>query len=124
MGRDGDSILPYDGLISTGRHRSRASDLRDGLPTPRLRMDDALVMSWQEHRDLPAISRLARETLVLVPLGLPFFVPLAFAQRFGLDFRPAFVIGLAFLAWLATLPEAKLETAEIMPEVLDPVECW
>ena len=55
----------------------------------------ALVMSWQQHRDLPAISRLARETLVLVPLGLPFFVPLAFAQRFGLDFWPAFVIGLA-----------------------------
>ena len=54
----------------------------------------ALVMSWQQHRDLPAISRLARETLVLVPLGLPFFVPLAFAQRFGLDFWPAFVIGL------------------------------
>ena len=55
----------------------------------------AIVMSWQQHRDLPAISRLARETLVLVPLGLPFFVPLAFAERFGLDFWPAFLIGLA-----------------------------
>jgi len=55
----------------------------------------ALVMSWQQHRDLPAISRLARETLILVPLGLPFFVPLAFAERLGLDFWPAFVIGLA-----------------------------
>ncbi len=55
----------------------------------------AFVMSWQQHRDLPGISRLARETLVLVPLGLPFFVPLAFAERFGLDFWPAFLIGLA-----------------------------
>lgn len=55
----------------------------------------AFVMSWQRNHDLPAISRLARETLVLVPLGLPFFVPLAFAQRFGLDFWPAFLIGLA-----------------------------
>ena len=55
----------------------------------------AFVMSWQQHRDLPAISRLARETLVLVPLGLPFFVPLAFAERFGLEFWPAFMIGLA-----------------------------
>lgn len=54
----------------------------------------AFVMSWQQHRDLPAISRLARETLVLVPLGLPFFVPLAFTQRLGLDFWPAFLIGL------------------------------
>ncbi|MBI5760906.1 MAG: hypothetical protein HZA46_20480 [Planctomycetales bacterium] len=54
----------------------------------------AFVMSWQQHRDLSAISRLARETLVLVPLGLPFFVPLAFAERFGLDFWPAFITGL------------------------------
>ncbi|GDY10850.1 hypothetical protein LBMAG52_43380 [Planctomycetia bacterium] len=55
----------------------------------------AFVMSWQQHHDLPAISRLARETLVLVPLGLPFFVPLAFAERFGLDFWPAFITGVA-----------------------------
>ncbi len=55
----------------------------------------AFVMSWQQHRELPAISRLARETLVLVPLGLPFFVPLAFAERFGLGFWPAFFTGLA-----------------------------
>ena len=38
----------------------------------------AFLMTWTRHHDLPAISRLARETLVLVPLGLPFFVPLAF----------------------------------------------
>ena len=55
----------------------------------------AFVMSWQRSHDLPAISRLARETLVLVPLGLPFFVPLAFAERLGLEFWPAFMIGLA-----------------------------
>lgn len=71
----------------------------------------AFVMSWQQHRDLPAMSRLARETLVLVPLGLPFFVPLAFAERFGLDFWPAFITGLALAAatiglwlWLAPSP--------------------
>ena len=55
----------------------------------------AFVMSWQQHHDLPAISRLARETLVLVPLGLPLFVPLAFAKHFGLGFWPAFLSGLA-----------------------------
>lgn len=51
----------------------------------------AFIMSWQQHRDLTAISRLARETLVLVPLGLPFFLPLAFADQLGLSF------------WIATL---------------------
>lgn len=54
----------------------------------------AFVMSWQQHGDLPAITRLARETLVLVPLGLPFFVPLALANRLGLDFWPAFAAGI------------------------------
>jgi hypothetical protein len=53
----------------------------------------AFVMSWTKDRDLTAVSRLARETLVLVPLGLPFFVPLAFAGRLGLGFWPAFWAG-------------------------------
>lgn len=53
----------------------------------------AFIFTWTGQRDLPAISRLARETLVLVPLGLPFFVPLAFAPRLGLSFWPAFVSG-------------------------------
>jgi hypothetical protein len=53
----------------------------------------AFVMSWNQHHDLRAISRLARETLVLVPLGLPFFLPLAFAEPLGLGLWPAFVSG-------------------------------
>jgi hypothetical protein len=40
----------------------------------------AFLMTWHTRRDLDGISRLARETLVLVPLGLPFFVPLALAS--------------------------------------------
>src|SRR5215218_5497210 len=36
----------------------------------------AFVSSWQQRHDLGRISQVARETLVLVPLGLPFFVPL------------------------------------------------
>lgn len=55
----------------------------------------AFAMSWVQHHDLPAISRMARETLVLVPLGLPFFVPLAFASRFGLGFWTAMLVGIA-----------------------------
>jgi hypothetical protein len=55
----------------------------------------AFIAAWAQNRDVTPISRLARETLVLVPLGLPFFVPLAFANRFGLGFWPAFAAGLA-----------------------------
>lgn len=55
----------------------------------------AFVMSWQKDHDLPAISRLARETLILVPVSLPFFVPLAFADRMGLNFWSAMAMGVA-----------------------------
>lgn len=54
----------------------------------------AFVAAWAKDSDLAAVSRLARETLVLVPLGLPFFIPLAFAGRLGLGFWPAFAAGL------------------------------
>ena len=62
----------------------------------------AFLLGWFRNHDLPALSRLARETLVLVPLGLPFFLPLAFAQRLGLDFWSSLAIG-TLLASLATL---------------------
>jgi hypothetical protein len=55
----------------------------------------ALVMAWMHHRDIAAASRLAKETLVLVPLGLPLFVPLALADRIGYGFWTAFVLGIA-----------------------------
>ena len=69
----------------------------------------AFVLSWLQHRDLPAISRMARETLVLVPLGLPFFVPLAFGERLGLGFWPCFIAGVLMAAlttgsWLLLAP--------------------
>ena len=53
----------------------------------------AFVLSWQQNQDLAAVSRFARETLILVPLGLPFFIPLAFADRFGLGFWSAMGAG-------------------------------
>jgi hypothetical protein len=59
----------------------------------------AFLVAWFQYRDLPAISKLARETLILVPLGLPFFLPLAFAQRLGLDFWSALLAAVV----LATL---------------------
>ena len=71
----------------------------------------AFVMSWRQHHDLPAISRLARETLILVPLGLPFFVPLAFAERLGIGFWTAAGSGLILAAatiglWFALGPKS------------------
>lgn len=55
----------------------------------------AFILTWTEYRELTTISRLARETLILVPLGLPFFIPLGFANRLGLGFWPAFGSGIA-----------------------------
>jgi hypothetical protein len=71
----------------------------------------AFLMAWYSKRDLAGISQLARETLVLVPLGLPFFLPLAFAGRLGLGFWSAFVLGLALASvtvglWLWLGPKA------------------
>ena len=63
----------------------------------------AFVMAWTQHRDLAAISRLAEETLVLVPLGLPVFVPLAFAGRLGLSFPAALALGVMLAAMLIVL---------------------
>ncbi|MEX2286602.1 MAG: DUF3147 family protein [Planctomycetaceae bacterium] len=70
----------------------------------------AFVMAWMQHGQLAVISRLARETLILVPLGLPFFVPLAFAERLGLGFWTAFFTGVTLAAatigmWFAFGPQ-------------------
>ena len=53
----------------------------------------AFLFGWFQHRDLPAISKLARDTLVLVPLGRPFFIPFILAQRLGLNFWTCFATG-------------------------------
>ena len=53
----------------------------------------AFLFAWSKHRDLVAISNLAKETLILVPLGLPFFIPLVLANRLSLTFWPAFLLG-------------------------------
>lgn len=58
----------------------------------------AFAVSWLQHHDLPALSRMAKETLVLVPLGLPFFVPLALAPQLGLGFWPAMLLGIVLAA--------------------------
>lgn len=54
----------------------------------------AFIATWQKDHQLTTISNLARETLILVPLGLPFFVPLALARPLNLSFWPAFALGI------------------------------
>lgn len=54
----------------------------------------AFSMSWVHQHDLQSLSRMARETLILVPLTLPFFVPLAFSERLGLGFWSAMATGI------------------------------
>ncbi|MHC4879853.1 MAG: hypothetical protein ACYTGL_25655 [Planctomycetota bacterium] len=76
----------------------------------------AFIAVWQKEQDVSTINRLARETLVLVPLGLPFFIPLAFSQRLGLNFWSAFAAGIVLAAltigaWFQFGP-APAETAE------------
>jgi hypothetical protein len=63
----------------------------------------AFAMTWMQHHEIGGISRLSKETLVLVPLGLPMFVPLAFAERLGLGFWTAFVFGIALASFAIVL---------------------
>jgi hypothetical protein len=70
----------------------------------------AFTASWLQHRDLPAISKMARETLVLVPLSLPFFVPFALASRWGLGYWSSFAAGtilaaVTILSYLTVWPQ-------------------
>ena len=59
----------------------------------------AFIFSWHQYHDLPAISKLAQETLILVVLGLPLLVPVVFASQLGIGFWTAMGIGIS----LATL---------------------
>lgn len=54
----------------------------------------AFVMSWYQHHDMAAISKLAKETLILVPLGLPFFLPFAFSNQLGLGYWLSLGLGI------------------------------
>ena len=88
--------LVVAGVSELGTRQPRLGALLLTLPIVSM---VALVMSWTRSHDMPAVARLARETLILVPLGLPFFVPLALAPRTGLSFWPSFGLGVL----LATL---------------------
>src|SRR3954453_18301708 len=65
----------------------------------------AFMMSWFQYHDLPAISKLAKETLILVVIGLPFFIPFILSKQLGLGFWAAMGSGIVLAsltvgAWL------------------------
>ena len=81
------------GVVSEISHRSpRLGAVLLTLPVVSI---IAILMTWFRDHDLKNLSQLSRETLVLVPLGLPFFIPLAFADRLGLNLWAALGLGLA-----------------------------
>jgi hypothetical protein len=72
----------------------------------------AFIMTWNKDHEMTTITSLARETLILVPLGLPFFVPFAVADRTGFSFWPSFQLGVLCASmtigcwfWLAASPQ-------------------
>lgn len=80
------------GVVSEISHRSpRIGAVLLTLPVVSIL---ALLMTWFRDHNLANLSQLSRETLILVPLGLPFFIPLAFAERLGLNFWAALGAGL------------------------------
>jgi hypothetical protein len=71
----------------------------------------AFGASWFRDSDMKSLSSMARETLILVPLGLPFFNPLAFAERLGIGFWMAIGAGIILASvtiglWLALASNA------------------
>jgi len=98
-------------VIGVGELSKRSPRLGAFLLTVPLVSILAFFNTWYSSHDLERISRLARETLVLVPLGLPFFIPLGFASKLGLSFWPAFAAGIALASitiglWLWLGPES------------------
>ena len=56
------------------------------------------ILMYLRSKELTPISRMSREILMLIPLGLPFFIPLALADRLGWSFWFAFAAGLIFVS--------------------------
>lgn len=72
-------------VLELSRRMPRAGELLLSLPLVSIL---ACGATWFRDHNLKSLSTMARVTLILVPLGLPFFVPLAFAERLGLGFWP------------------------------------
>lgn len=76
------------------RRFPRAADVILAVP---LVVFAVYALMYVREPALAPITRMARQMLVLVPLSLTFFVPLAFADRLHLTFWPAFATGLTLV---------------------------
>ncbi|MEJ7591083.1 MAG: hypothetical protein WKF77_06005 [Planctomycetaceae bacterium] len=86
-------VIPVVMILAVSEVSRRSPRLGALLLTLPLVSILAFGAAWSRDHDVKSLSQMARETLILVPLGLPFFVPLAFAERLGLGFWPAMGIG-------------------------------
>ena len=86
-------IIPVLMILAVSEVSRRSPRLGALLLTLPLVSILAFGAAWSRDHDLKTLSQMARETLILVPLGLPFFVPLAFAERLELGFWPAMGAG-------------------------------
>ena len=86
-------VIPVVTILAVSEVSRRSPRLGALLLTLPLVSILAFGAAWSRDHDLKTLSQMARETLILVPLGLPFFVPLAFAERLGLGFWPAMGAG-------------------------------
>lgn len=102
-------VIPVIIILAVSEVSRRSPRLGAVLLTLPLVSILAFGMVWLRDHDLKSLSRMAREMLILVPLGLPFFVPLAFAERLGLGFWSAMGSGTALAAatiglWILIAP--------------------
>jgi hypothetical protein len=84
-------------VVAVGEIARRYPRVADVILAVPLVVFAVYAVMYLRSPDLAPITRMARQMLILVPLGLTFFVPLAFAERFHLTFWPAFAIGLALV---------------------------
>ena len=61
------------------------------------------LIMYLRGSDAAHISRLSRHALLLIPLSLPMFIPLAMAERLGLSFWTALGCGIALAAITITV---------------------
>ncbi len=79
-------VIPIVIILAVSQVSQRSPRLGAFLLTLPLTSVLAFGAAWFRDHDLKSLSQMAREMLILVPVGLPFFVPLAFAERLGLSF--------------------------------------
>ncbi len=103
-------VMPAAIIFAVSEVSRRSPRLAAPLLTLPLVSILAFAASWSKDHDLKSLSQMAKETLILVPPGLPFFLPLAFADRLGLGFWSAIVAGLVLASltiglWLTCGPK-------------------